>query len=103
MKFQKYYDLIKEQSEIYDKTQNCQVGQTWKYHLLPVIQNACMLAEKYEADKDVVEMAAIFHDYADLLDFANREMSNVVLSLDGRKEVHDRFRVVARWVRARIY
>lgn len=29
----------------------------------------------------------------DVIDFANREMSNVVLSLDGRKEVHDRFRV----------
>lgn len=29
----------------------------------------------------------------DVIDFANREMSNVVLSLDGRKEVHDKFRV----------
>ena len=29
----------------------------------------------------------------DVIDFANRECSNVVLSLDGRKEVHDRFRV----------
>ena len=29
----------------------------------------------------------------DLIEFANREMDNVVLSLDGRKEVHDRFRV----------
>ncbi len=29
----------------------------------------------------------------DVIDFVNREMSNVVLSLDGRKEVHDRFRV----------
>ena len=28
-----------------------------------------------------------------VIDFANREMSNVVLSLDGRKEVHDRYRV----------
>ena len=28
-----------------------------------------------------------------VIDFCNREMSNVVLSLDGRKEVHDRFRV----------
>ena len=28
----------------------------------------------------------------DVIDFCNREMSNVVLSLDGRKEVHDRFR-----------
>ncbi len=29
----------------------------------------------------------------EVIDFANKEMSNVVLSLDGRKEVHDRFRV----------
>ena len=29
----------------------------------------------------------------DVIDFANRECENVVLSLDGRKEIHDRFRV----------
>ena len=29
----------------------------------------------------------------EVIDFANREMSNVVLSLDGRREVHDRYRV----------
>lgn len=29
----------------------------------------------------------------DVIDFANRECSNVVLSLDGRKEIHDRYRV----------
>ena len=29
----------------------------------------------------------------DVIEFSNREMSNVVLSLDGRKEVHDKFRV----------
>lgn len=29
----------------------------------------------------------------EVIDFCNREMYNVVLSLDGRKEVHDRFRV----------
>ena len=29
----------------------------------------------------------------EVIEFANREMSNVVLSLDGRKEIHDRFRV----------
>lgn len=28
----------------------------------------------------------------DVIDFCNKEMSNVVLSLDGRKEIHDRFR-----------
>ncbi len=29
----------------------------------------------------------------DVIEFANREMSNVVLSLDGRKEIHDHYRV----------
>lgn len=29
----------------------------------------------------------------EIMEFCNREMHNVVLSLDGRKEVHDRFRV----------
>ena len=29
----------------------------------------------------------------DVIEYSNREMSNVVLSLDGRREVHDRFRV----------
>jgi len=29
----------------------------------------------------------------DVIEFSNREMSNVVLSLDGRKEVHDKYRV----------
>ena len=29
----------------------------------------------------------------DVIDFANKEMSNVVLSLDGRKEIHDSLRI----------
>lgn len=29
----------------------------------------------------------------EVIEFSNREMSNVVLSLDGRREIHDRFRV----------
>ena len=29
----------------------------------------------------------------DVIAFANREMSNVVLSLDGRKEIHDKYRI----------
>ena len=29
----------------------------------------------------------------DVIEFSNKEMSNVVLSLDGRKEIHDKFRV----------
>ncbi len=94
MKYEKYYNLIKQQSEIFDKSQNCKIGQTWKHHLLPVINNALVLAEKYNADKDIVEIAAIFHDYADLLDMANRdnhhilgaELAEEILKKDGFKQ-----------------
>lgn len=78
MKYEKYYKLIKEQSEIFDKSQNCKIGQTWNYHLLPVIKNACLLADKYGADKDIVEIAALFHDYADLIDFDNRDNHHII-------------------------
>lgn len=78
MKYKKYYDLIEKQAKIFDKTQNCQIGQTWRFHLLPVINNSIMLAEKYGADKDIVELASIFHDYADLLDYANRENHHII-------------------------
>ncbi len=78
MKYEKYYKLIKEQSEVFDKSQNCKIGQTWNYHLLPVIKNACLLADKYGADKDIVEIAALFHDYADLIDFDNRDNHHII-------------------------
>ena len=78
MKYSEYYELIEEQSKVFDKTQNCEIGQTWKYHLYPVIKNALMLADKYGADKDVVEVAALFHDYADLLDMNNRDNHHIM-------------------------
>ncbi len=78
MDYSKYYKLVEEQSKIYDKTQNCEIGQTWKYHLLPVIDNAIMLAKKYGANKDVVEVASIFHDYADLIDLKNRDIHHIL-------------------------
>ena len=31
----------------------------------------------------------------EIMEFANKEMDNVVLSIDGRKEVHDRMRPVS--------
>ena len=91
MKYEKYYKLIEKQAEHFDKSQNCHIGQTWKYHLLPVIKNACMLADKYGANRDIVEVSSIFHDYADLLDFANRdthhilgaELAEAILKQDG--------------------
>jgi uncharacterized protein len=69
MNKQKLYELIEKQSYEFDKHENVEQGQTWKYHLEPVIKNAVMLAKKYGGDVDIVEIAALFHDYANLVDF----------------------------------
>jgi putative nucleotidyltransferase with HDIG domain len=36
----------------------------WEYHILPVARIALDLAEKYKADKEVIELAAYLHDIA---------------------------------------
>lgn len=92
LKYEKYYKLVEEQSKIYDKTQNCEIGQTWTHHLYPVIQTSLMLAEKYGADKDIVEVAAVFHDYANFIDYSlnshnhhiiGAELAEKILQQDG--------------------
>lgn len=82
----KYYDIVKKQSLLYDKSQKCNIGQTWKYHLMPVIKNALYLAELYGADKAIVEVAALFHDYANLLEFSD-ENSHHKVGADIAREI----------------
>lgn len=35
-----------------------------KYHLIPVVKNAKILAKKLKADEEIIEIAAWFHDYS---------------------------------------
>ncbi len=89
------YDLVEGQCKEYDKFENVKQGQTWKYHILGVIKNSIMLAEKYGADKEIVEIAALFHDYANLVDFnkyskvhhiASGELAEPILIKNGYKK-----------------
>ena len=43
-----------------------------------MLKSACKLAEIYNADKDVVELGAIFHDYANLMDYDNSEQHHIL-------------------------
>ena len=63
------YDLVRAQSKIYDASESVHEDQTWDYHIIPVIRNAIMLGGKHNADIEVLEVAALFHDYANLVDF----------------------------------
>ena len=87
-----FYDLIKAQSLNWDRHEKVYDFQTWKYHLLPVIQNAIMLGEKHGGNTELLEVSALFHDYANLVDFekysdvhhiASGELAEPILIKDG--------------------
>jgi len=40
----------------------------YKYHILPVVKNALVLAEKLDADKNIIEVAAYLHDIGRAVD-----------------------------------
>lgn len=42
----------------------------WTHHIRPVIQNAKQLAPRFNADPEIVELAALLHDYASIKDEA---------------------------------
>jgi uncharacterized protein len=48
--------------EIIELSKNSYSEKDFHYHILPVVKNALMLAEKLNADKEVVEVAAYLHD-----------------------------------------
>ena len=42
----------------------------WTHHILKVVQNAKQLAPRFDADSEIVEFAALLHDYASIKDKA---------------------------------
>lgn len=80
MPIKKLYELVETQSKEYDMLENVAEGVTWNYHLKPVIKNSIMLAKKHGADIEVVEMAALFHDYANLIDFKKYSQTHHIAS-----------------------
>ena len=42
----------------------------WTHHILPVVQNAKQLAPRFGADPEIMEFAALLHDYASIKDKA---------------------------------
>ena len=61
------YELVKEKCRGFDE----KFGHTdvWRYHIEPVVKNAMLLASKFGADLEIVEIGALLHDIASLEDF----------------------------------
>lgn len=66
-------DILKNlQREIYDRCQKetNKFGIGCYYHIVAVVKNAEILADKYGADKEVVMIAAWLHDIASITDYS---------------------------------
>jgi uncharacterized protein len=42
----------------------------WTHHIVPVVRNGKRLAERFQADAEIVEIAGLLHDYASIKDQA---------------------------------
>lgn len=55
-------DFVKDLSVIRKIAEESHDDWGFKYHILPVVKNAVLLAKKLNADIEIVEVAAYFHD-----------------------------------------
>jgi len=81
-KLKELYELVEEQCKHFDRYEKVDIGQTWKYHISRVIENAVEFARDRGGDVEVVEVAALFHDYANLLDFKKYDKVHHIASGD---------------------
>ena len=67
------------QNEIYNRCQKetNKFGMGCYYHIVAVVKNAEILAEKYGADKEIVMIAAWLHDIASITDYSLYELHHI--------------------------
>ena len=67
------------QYEMYDRCQKPtnKFGLGCYYHIIAVVKNAEILAEKYGADKEIVVIAAWLHDIASITDYSLYELHHI--------------------------
>ena len=51
--------------------------EIWSYHIVDVVKHSQMLAERLGADTQVVELAALLHDYAGIKDSSLQEAHHI--------------------------
>lgn len=62
-------------------------SRTWATHILPVTQYSLLLGKKMKADLEVLELAALLHDYASLVDFKKYKEGHHVYGAKFAREI----------------
>lgn len=73
-------DILKSlQKEIYERCQKetNKFGMGCYYHIVAVVKNAEILADKYKANKEVVMIAGWLHDIASITDYSLYELHHI--------------------------
>ena len=60
--------IIKKVKDACYKKKNYFGGKTWELHIQPVVKYSLFLGKKLGADLEVLELSALLHDYANLID-----------------------------------
>jgi uncharacterized protein len=61
------YNLVKEAAY---SPKNKFTSTAWDYHIIPVVRHSLVLGKKLKADLEVLELAALLHDYACFVNFS---------------------------------
>lgn len=73
MKKYNYHKIRNEVREIVKKAcyarDNKFTSSVWQYHILSVVEHSLILGRKFKADLEILELSALLHDYASLIDF----------------------------------
>lgn len=65
--------------------------RTWTTHILPVVNYSLILAKKLKADLLVLELSALLHDYASLLDYDKYKDEHHVYGAEFAKEILSKY------------
>ncbi len=79
---EKIRKLVEEECK---KDSNIFGDEIWTYHILSVVEYAKLLARKLNADEEMVEIAALLHDYAGIKDGEEYENHHLRGAEEGEK------------------
>jgi putative nucleotidyltransferase with HDIG domain len=63
--------------------------EIWTYHILVVVKYALLVAEQLGADKEIVEIAALLHDYASIKDKSMYEEHHAFGAIEAAKILNE--------------
>lgn len=75
-------NIVEEQSK---KDTNVFGYEGWIYHVITVVKYAKLLAERLDADKEIVEIAALLHDYASIKDSSMYKEHHIYGAIEAEK------------------